>query len=198
MEELEEMRGQLDALKRQLDTQQIVNQDLMRKVMRGNASWLNGFVNVEIIALPFLYFLIAGICYLLDISQWYASAWLFLGVIDVMLDWRMVRIPPSMFSESSILELKKLLLRQHKGRFVQTCVMLPLALIWLMTVGYLFFTKLNVAVDDELLHAAKIGGLVGALIGCVVSVVVVVAINKKIQRTNDSILNDIHDLEAEN
>ena len=60
MEELEIMRMQLDALKQQLDTQEIINRDLLRKIMRRKASWLNRLVNFETIALPRTYQLFVG------------------------------------------------------------------------------------------------------------------------------------------
>ena len=72
MEDLEIMRQQLAELKRRLDTQQIVNKGLLRKLMRRKASWLNRLVIVEIASLPFIYLIFAVTCYAAGISQWFA------------------------------------------------------------------------------------------------------------------------------
>ncbi|MDE6339098.1 MAG: hypothetical protein K2K97_04845 [Muribaculaceae bacterium] len=185
MEELEIMRGQLEALKQQLATQQIINKDLMRKVMRDRSSWLNRLVNIEIILLPLTYLLFAAMCASFGISQWYALSFLILGAIDTAFDWYFVRIPPQIFSTYSIVELHKFLLRQKKGRFVQTCISLPIALVWIV----LFLCA--VAGDD------RIFAYVTSIMGVIAGVVAVYVIYRKMQSTNDALLRDIRDLETD-
>ena len=196
MEEIEIMRQQLAAMKRQLDTQQIVNRELLRKVMRGKASWLNKFVNIEIITLPVVYLLFVIISAAYGISQWYAFAFLILSALDTVFDWRTVRIPTDMFGSASILELKKFLLRQKRERYIQICVGIPLCIMWIIA----FFTAMVRKVDmtsDDLEQAVRAGGLFGGIIGGMVGVVVVIVLYRKIQRTNDTLLRDIHDIESE-
>lgn len=199
MEELEMMRIQLDALKQQLDTQQIINKDLLRKIMRRKASWLNRFVNFEIVALPLTYLLFVGISVFYGISQWYAFLFLVFGAIDTAFDWRAVRIPPSMFGTASILDLKRLLLRQKKMRFVQTCIGAPLAIIWIAAFFYEMLTHSFQTIPHEIMHNASsyisVGGLTGAFIGIITGVITIIIIYHKMQHTNDDLLRDIHDLE---
>ena len=90
MDEFEIMREQLAAMKQQLDSQHIINESLMRKVMHGKASWMNRFVTAELIALPFIYLLFVGICSVYNISQWFSFAYLILGGLDALLDMRTV------------------------------------------------------------------------------------------------------------
>ena len=132
MEDLEIMREQLAAVKRRLDTQQIVNNRLMRKIMRHKAAWLNKVVTGEMVALPVVFVLFAILCAAYGVSLWYAITFLIIRGIDTAVDRRTVRIPPHMFSDASILDLKKLLIRQKKERFVQTCVALPVCIAWIV------------------------------------------------------------------
>ncbi len=196
MEEIKIMRQQLATLKQQLDTQQIVNKDLLRKVMRSKASWLNRFVNIEIITLPVVYLLFVIISAAYGLSQWYAFSFLILGALDTILDWRTVRIPAEMFSSASILELKKFLLRQKRERHIQIFVGGPLCVIWVVA----FFMGMVKNVDmssSEIAQVARTGGLFGGIVGGIVGVVVMIVLYRKMQRTNDTLLNDIRELEEE-
>lgn len=197
MEDFEIMRQQLAELKRRLDTQQIVNKGLLRKLMRRKASWLNRLVIVEIASLPFIYLIFAVTCYAAGISQWFASLYLIFGSIDVLLDCRTVRIPPRMFSEASLIGLRKFLIRQKRERFIQTVVSTPLAVIWIVAFAIALFSNvdMNLTDDGTLAHASLVGGIWGGGIGAVIGVVAVIILYRKIERTNDSLLGDISDLE---
>ena len=196
MDELEEMRQQMALIKSQLDTQQIVNQQLMCKVMRNKASWMNILVNTELIAMPFIYLLIAGICYGYGISQWYSFLFLIFGGLDAVFDIRTVRIPDNLFSSSSILSLKKFLIRQKKERLIQTCVSGVLCVIWLV----LFLCAIGNSrnpffLENGLWNPIMAGGFIGGIIGVVIALIVIVILFRKMQRTNDRILADIEELE---
>lgn len=195
MDELEIMRGQLAAMKQKLESQQIINAELMRSVMRGKALWLNKLVNIEIILVPFLYLFFVGICALLDVSQWFSFSYLVLSVVDVYFDRRTIRIPARMFSESSILDLKRCLLRQKRERFIQVCVATPAVVVWLVLLAMKILEK--TAGVDEIRNMGKagIGGVVGAVIGAVIGIIVIVILYRKMQGTNDDLLRDIRNLE---
>ena len=197
MDELDVMRQQFADMKRQLDTQQIVNKDLMHKVMRGKVSWMNLLVKGEVIALPLFTLLFLRISSNLGISLWYAIAFFILAGIDTLGDFYTVRIPTRLFSTCSMLDLKKFLVRQKKLRFRQVCVSLPLALVWVALFSYQLTYHLNTELTDNAEHALLIGIILGAVVGVVVAVMVVVSIYRKMQRTSDQILSDIRQLQAE-
>ncbi len=193
MDELEIMRHQLAAMKSRLDSQQIINRELMRKVMRSKASWLNRFVNVEIITVPIVYLLLVIICVGYGISQWFAGAFLLMGAIDAAIDWRTVRIPPRMFGTASIIYLRKYLIRQKKERMIQTCIMFPLTLIWLVAFLSAMLAGTDMSLTGDILVAARQGGIIGGVIGGLIGLVMVVVIFSKMQRTNDTLLSDLHE-----
>ncbi|MDE7403045.1 MAG: hypothetical protein K2M87_06505 [Muribaculaceae bacterium] len=199
MEDLEIMREQLSALKKRLDTQEIVNNNLMRRVMRSKASWLNILVKAEIWFLPILYLILAEICHLVGISQWYALTFLIMAGIDVYFDWKTVRISPRRFSEDSILQLKKFLLKQKKSRCIQTIIAFILSVTWLMclfTAGNFKVARFmmpNLQNDDYLLTTIVIG-----IVSTIASAIVVLYLYLKMQHTNDDLIRDITELESEN
>lgn len=195
MEELEIMRQQLTSMKQQLDTQKIIHKDLLRKIMRGKASWLNKFVYIELLTLPLIYLLLLIICGGYGISHWYATSFIILGILDVAFDWRTVRIPSKLFGTSTILGLKKFLLRQMKERFIQTCIGLPLAIIWLIAFFMAIVASMDINASDDIMRAARTGGVAGGIAGGIIGAIVVIILYKRIQRTNTNLLNDIRELE---
>lgn len=200
MEELEIMRLQLESMKEQLRSQHIVNESLMRKVMKGKASWMNTLVKAEIICVPITWILFAAICVFYDMSQWYASLFLIMAAVDTYIDWYTVRIPPSFFGTLSMLDLKKYLLKQKKWRFWQVCIMSPLCLIWMIAFFYAMGSNSSSLISGEfsdVVEAAKTGGLAGGILSGVVGVVVMIILFRRMQRTNDTLISDINDSEKD-
>lgn len=173
------------ALKRSLDKEQIVNDKLLRTVMRQKTSWMNTFVKFEFIALPFTYLIFAVACAFFRISQWYALSFLILGVIDTVMDLRTFRISPKIFSTYSMMEVRQLLIRQKKERFIHLCVSAPLAIIWLVLFSMAVFSE----PQDTVGYAGMVGGIIGGVIGGVV----VLILYRKAQKTNDFIIDEIQD-----
>ncbi len=199
MDEFDVMREQLTSMKKQLNTQHIINQDLMRKVMRGKASWLNRLVTAELVSLPIVYLLFVGICYGYHISQWVSFSFLILGGIDALFDLRTVRIPNRLFSSASILSLKKFILRQKRERFIQTCISGTLCVVWIIWL----FTSMAISTnaikeENEIMEAAKTGGLIGGGIGAVIGLTVLIILYRRMQRTSDTLLRDLDDLQNTN
>ncbi|MDE5870041.1 MAG: hypothetical protein K2H18_07395 [Muribaculaceae bacterium] len=197
MDNLEIMRQQLSSLKEQLDTQKIINKELMSKVMRNKASWLNVFVNIEIVTLPIIYFIVAGASSALGISQWYGEILLFFATVDVILDWYLIRISPKKFSKLSIIELKRFLYKQKKYRLIQTIVMAPISVIWVIAFFRAFFSKLYIFPMAEIPTSIKAGFWICLAAAIVASIIVVIVLFKKMQRTNDALISDITELERE-
>ncbi|MDE6632566.1 MAG: hypothetical protein K2K23_06170 [Muribaculaceae bacterium] len=184
MDELNILKEEMAALKRNLDKEQIVNEKLMRTVMRQRASWLNAFVLFEFIMLPLLYLIFAVACAIFGISQWYAFAFVILGLVDAIVDLRTFRINPKIFSTCSMMEVRKILIKQKKERFVHLCVALPLALIWLLFFAMAVF-------NDGDSRSISYAGLWGGCIGGIIGAIIVIIIYRKAQKTNDTIVDDI-------
>jgi len=194
MDELEKLRVEMDALKRNLDKQQIVNKDLMRTVMKQRASWLNNLVIGEIVLLPVLFIMFMAMCVGLHVSVWFAVALLVIGGIDTAFDWRTLRISPRLISTSSIMQLRRTLVKQKKQRFWQTVIGTVLAIIWLILFASAALHADGLAEED---HLINFGGAIGGVFGGIFGGIAVVWIYKKAQKTNDDILSDLGEIEEE-
>lgn len=188
MDELESLRQEMSALKQNLDQQQIINKKMLRNIMKQRASWLNVFVNVEIIAIPLVSLMFLGICQFLNISIWYAISMLVLTIIDTAFDWHTMRISPKLLGTASILELRKKLVRQKKERLWQTCISAPIFILW----AILF---INAMLSDS--NSMNLAGATGGIIGGIAGAIIMIVIYRKAQGTNNSMLNDIEDSDSE-
>ena len=183
MDQLDILKEEMAALKRNLDKEQIINDKLMRTVMKQKASWLNTLVKVEFITLPFIWLVLAAFSVGLHISLWYVNIFIILAVIDALLDCRTLRIPPKIFSTYTMTEMRQFLIKQKRERAIQTWVSAPLALIWIL----LFTNAMKFGgLGGPGLHV----GLIGGIIGVIIAIQVIIIIYKKAQNTNDTIIND--------
>ncbi len=190
MDELNTLKEEMAALKRSLDKEQIVNDKLMRTVMRQKASWLNHFVTVEFIMIPFIWLIFAGACAFFHISQWYAISFVILALLDVLADLRTFRIPPKVFTTCTMLEVRRMLIRQKRERFIHICIAIPLAIIWVTLLLNAIATASQPLVPD---HVVNIAGVVGGIVGGVIGAIVVLIIYRKAQKTNDHLIEEIPD-----
>ncbi len=188
MDELNILKEEIAQLKQSLDKEQIVNDKLMHTVMRQRVSWMNVFVKSEFIILPitFIIFVIASAFF--GISQWYAIAYLIIGLLDAVVDLRTFRISPKIFSTCSMMEVRKLLIKQKKERFIHLCISFPIAIIWLVLFAKAVFdSQAKVFGTDAAGYAGIFGGIIGAIIG----VIIVMISYRKAQKTNDTIIDDL-------
>src|SRR5574344_1933836 len=61
IQELEEMRQQLNILQEKLDQQDIVNEKLLKSSMKSKMSWIVKYIIGEVIAIPILAIMLSGI-----------------------------------------------------------------------------------------------------------------------------------------
>ena len=195
MDELTILRQQMDSVKKSLEESKIVNRKLMVTVMKQKSSWLNNYVMLEVIALPLLFLLLWGECVALGVPVWFSIVFIIGAVIDVIVDFKTTRIPPSDFARLDMLSLRRKLTRQKRQRYIQLIVSLPLALAW----GGWFVYECNKSImgdeyiDGNMAFWINIGVVAVTVIACIV---VVLAIYKKMNSVNDDIIGTIDDSEA--
>lgn len=195
MDELEIMRRQLAEMKTSLDSQQIVTHDLMRRVMRGRASWLNTFFTGEVIALPITVIMIGAICAGFGVSMWITAVYAVMAAVDVAVDYRTMRIPPRVIGNYSVVELRRFLIRQKRERRIQLWISGPLCVLWVLWLVLSLISRTTFDIGGDPVEVSRIGGVIGGVIGAVAGIIVVIVIYRKQQRTNDDLIDDTRDLE---
>ncbi len=191
MDEIKELREQMNAMRQSLDSYAIINDRLMKSVMKERSKDLNRLVIGEIIALPFIALFYFGICLALDMTIWLAIAATAGSILSTLVDVRTVKVPGRMVNGSSLRGLKEYLLKQKRMRAVQTAVELPLSIAWL--VWFLLAFMSNDMMFGDLAGSETFAwvkyGTVG--IAILLTLVSVCLIYRKIQNINNSIINEI-------
>ena len=187
MDELTELRQQLDILKRQLDKSAIVNEKLMVEVMKQKSAWQNGLFKFLVIVLPILVVFVFGVCYLWHINIWIAITYLIAAIADTALDYKTTRISPKDISSLDTLSLRRKLIKQKRLRFLQYLISTPLALAWSAWFVYdIIFARMPV---DAYTAVWNVLAWTVIVIVVVVASIVCYVIYAKMQRTSQELID---------
>ena len=188
--EMDEMRQQMETLKKKLNAQEIVNDRLMRRSMKSKMSWINRYLVFEIFLIPFVAITMLLLIAQFNISWWWYGFTLLMVIADVCADWYINYLPDNAFQKNDLLETSKKLERMKQLRrwstIVGFCVLIFLS-VWLFV--ELWFTRNESENSIAMMAGFVIGSLIGIAIG--------LYIYFKMQRTNDEIIDQIEDLTEE-
>ncbi|MBQ9668955.1 MAG: hypothetical protein IJV45_09495 [Prevotella sp.] len=186
--ELENMRQQMEMLKKKLEQQEIVNDRIMRKSMKRNVSSINRRnLSVCILALfmiPYCYWAFIVLAHF-SLAFWIATALFFLVCIGYTYYNTKDLIRPGLMEED-LVEVRRKVARAKKLDSQWLLIGIPLVVLWICWFAYEAY-RVNGA--DGLMgfgFAALIGGTVGAIIGF--------RIHFKTQRQYQEIIDQIEDI----
>ena len=184
MNELEAMREQMQLLKQKLDNQEIVSDQLLRKAMSGKMSWIKKYIWFELLVLlPLCTLNFVGLKMMYSsLSWWPILAILLLLLVEILLDFFINNISSTDWLSENLLQTAGKLVKMKKLRWWQLICSLPVAigLFWW------FFSQF----PDDLRMPMTIGGTIGGVIGFGVGVSILL----KMQRTNDELITQIHEI----
>lgn len=196
--ELEEMRQQMTMFKNKLDKQQIINEQLVRSTMGGKMSWIKKYVWFEIIAVPFLLLIFAALHHVMGLS-WWLFAFLAIGLIaDVIGDYIVNRIPKSKLLSGDLVETGKMLATMKKKRTYWFIIGLVFCLIWVVWLTVEILLKANIGAGFYQNHAQIMFLIISLLVGGAIGFVVAWLIFRKMQHTNNEIIDQINQVTQEN
>ncbi len=195
--ELEQLREQMNSFKNRLDKQQIINERLVRNSMGSKMSWIKNFVWIEIIIVPIILFIMAGFHASAGLS-WWLFGFLAVGlIIDATGDFIINRIPKSQLLSDDLVATSQRLVKMKKQRTKSFIAGMIFMIIWL--VWFIFEIVLRLDCKNQLpnhntvVAIMVISILVGALIGGIVAWLIF----RKMQKTNNQIIEQINQVTQE-
>ena len=195
MTELEQMREQMSIFKSQLDKQQIINEQLVRNTMGNKMSWIKKFIWAEIILVPIILIIMASFHASEGLSWWLFA---FLAIADTTGDFIINRIPKGQMLSGDLVETSQRLIKMKKQRtswFIAGSIFLTIWLVWFIIE---IVMKLNVIGCNEPSHNLVVTIMVTALIiGCLIGFLVAWLIFRKMQKTNNQIIEQINQVTQE-
>lgn len=187
MNELEEMRGQMQILKQKLGSQELVNDRLLRNAMSNKMSWVTKYIWFELWGLFPLCVLIFSLNKLMypTMSWWPTLAILFFLLVDILFDFYINRVSESDWQSENLVQTADKLLKMKKTRWLQLVVAIPFMII--LFGWYLW------EFPCEIRLYTTIGGIFGGVIGFAVGLRILL----KMQRINDDLIRQIREMKSE-
>ena len=186
--ELEQMRSQMNELKTMLKEQTIVNEKMMRRVMRGKYNKVRNDIRFSIVfalvAMPLTLFVLVSI----RMPMWFSVvtvAFLLTAFCASVYALRFVS-DDMMAGNLTSVAIHMVQYKRFGVRWLSFGI--PFLVLWMCT----FFYLISLEADGEYLHGIICGGIVGALIGCILGAVNYI---QNLRRMN-SIIRDIKELKG--
>jgi hypothetical protein len=185
MDELQEMREQMAALKEKLNKQEVVNDRLIRDVLIKKKKSVDK--NIWFVGVCGLFTITVGNWTFFDLG---VSTWFLIGTTVLMLAGFLLTIIPHNWVKKADIQSGNLLVAAKQARRLRKLykdweiIGIVLSIIW---VGWLF-AELASAVDDKQLLYGLIGGCIfGGIIGGIVGL----RVSRKTINTLDEMIQDI-------
>ena len=194
MMELEQMREQMQVLRNKLDTQEIVNDKLVKNSIKSKMSWIKKFVYFELLLVPFTALMMYVLKEIFNLS-WFTYAFIVvLCAIDAVCDYRinvasldLEKVEKHNLSDT----LQKLIAMKQmraKSFFIIMLLSIPL-FIWASIEMWQNISTSTNTFNTNILYAGLVGGIIGFFVGIYISI----RIYRKMQATNDEIIAQIEE-----
>ena len=200
MMELEQMREQMQVLRNKLDTQEIVNDKLVKNSVKSKMSWIKKLVYFEFLLIPFTALMGYVLKEMFNLSWFCYASILVLCVIDVVCDYRinvasldLEKVEKHNLSDTlqKLVAMKKM---RAKSFFIMMLLSIPL-FIWASIEMWQNISTITF-LDDvpaNIVRAEAYAGLVGGIIGYFVGIYISISIYRNMQATNDEIIAQLEE-----
>lgn len=200
MMELEQMREQMQVLRNKLDTQEIVNDKLVKNSVKSKMSWIKKLVYFEFLLVPFTALMAYVLKEMFNLS-WFTYAFIVvLCAIDAVCDYRinvasldLEKVEKHNLSDTlqKLVAMKKM---RAKAFFIMISLSIPL-FMWVSIEMWQYISTITLKDDlhTHIVYAGAYGGFVGGIIGFIVGIYISIRIYRKMQTTNDEIIAQIEE-----
>jgi hypothetical protein len=192
----------MQVLRNKLDTQEIVNEKLVKNSVKSKMSWIKKFVYFELLLIPFIALIWYGLKEVFNLSWFCYASILVLCVIDAVLDYRinvasldLEKVEKHNLSDT----LQKLIAMKQmraKSFFIIMLLSIPLFIWASIEMWQNISTSTITFIDDvpaNIVCAGAYAGLVGGIIGFFVGIYISIRIYRKMQATNDEIIAQLEE-----
>lgn len=179
-ENMDDLKKQFEILTNKINSQKIINEQLLRTVMKSHMSWINKYIYAEAyLAIPLIAILfIAGYAFGY-VSLAFAIFTIVFCMADVYADFKINKVIGKDWIEKDLLESRLTLVKMKKARAIQMFISVPAMLVW----GSVAFL--------EIMSNRNIYIAIGAAVGLAIGLVVGFIIYRKMQQTNEKMIRQI-------
>ena len=188
--ELNNMRQQMETLKKKLEKQEIVNDRIIRQSMKKTASSISVryyiVMALGLLMVPYMYFVFYE-HYGLSLAFSIASG-LFMLVCTAATYYNSRNLSNSNMMHGNLLDVRRRMARAKKFDANWLFFGIPAIIVWLGWLGYEFYQK-----DGD----TALGMIIGAVIGGIIGAIIGFSMHFKTQRQYQEIIDQIEEMEEE-
>ena len=189
--ELNNMRQQMETLKKKLEKQEIVNDRIIRQSMKKTASSISVryyiVMALGLLMVPYMYFVFYE-HFGLSLAFSIASG-LFMLVCTAATYYNSRNLSNSNMMHGNLLDVRRRMARAKKFDANWLFFGIPAIIVWLGWLGYEFYQK-----DGDTALAMIIGAVIGGIIGAIIGF----SMHFKTQRQYQEIIDQIEEMEENN
>lgn len=179
-ENMDDLKKQFEILTNKINSQKIINEQLLRTVMKSHMSWINKYIYAEAyLAIPLIAILFIAGYALGYVSLAFAIFTIVFCMADVYADFKINKVIGKDWIEKDLLESRLTLVKMKKARAIQMFISVPAMLVW----GSVAFL--------EIMSNRNIYIAIGAAVGLAIGLVVGFIIYRKMQQTNEKMIRQI-------
>ena len=189
--ELENMRQQMETLKKKLDQQEIVNDRFIRHSMEKTAGdikrtyiWL---IILSVAMIPYSYWVFVILCHF-SIAFWIATS-IFMLVCGGATYYNKRNLTDSNLMANNLMEVGRRMARAKKFDADWLFFGIPGIILWLARIFYEVYKQNHDMLSHPLFWAGCVGGIIGTIIGF--------SIHFKTQRQYQNIIDQVEDITTE-
>ena len=188
--ELDNMRQQMETLKKKLEKQEIVNDRIIRQSMKKTASSISVryyiVMALGLLMVPYMYFVFYE-HFGLSLAFSIASG-LFMLVCTAATYYNSLNLSNSNMMHGNLLDVRRRMARAKKFDANWLFFGIPAIIVWLGWLGYEFYQK-----DGD----TALGMIIGAVIGGIIGAIIGFSMHFKTQRQYQEIIDQIEEMEEE-
>lgn len=188
--ELDNMRQQMETLKKKLEKQEIVNDRIIRQSMKKTASSISVryyiVMALGLLMVPYMYFVFYE-HFGLSLAFSIASG-LFMLVCTAATYYNSRNLSNSNMMHGNLLDVRRRMARAKKFDANWLFFGIPAIIVWLGWLGYEFYQK-----DGD----TALGMIIGAVIGGIIGAIIGFSMHFKTQRQYQEIIDQIEEMEEE-
>ena len=196
MMELEQMREQMQVLRNKLDTQEIVNEKLVKNSVKSKMSWIKKFVYFELLLVPFTALMAYVLKEMFNLS-WFTYAFIVvLSAIDAVCDYRInvASLDLEKVEKHNLSDTLQKLVAMKKMRAKSFFIMMLLSIPLFIWASIEMWKNISISTSTNTFNTNILyGGLVGGIIGFFVGIYISIRIYRKMQATNDEIIAQLEE-----
>lgn len=194
--EMEQMREQMQVLRSKLEKQEIVSDKMLRNSVKSRMSWIKKFVYIEFLLLPVMGIVWYGIKCIFNLSWLNFCVMMIMCTIDFVWDYHInvASLDLEKVETNNLKDTLQKLIRMKRMRARSFFIMMPLCVLWFVWTGVEMWMNVgSISEAEELMRAAGYGGFGGLIVGLPIGLYAVIRIYRNMQRTNDSLIEQISD-----